>query len=332
MKTQLNTTIMALLLTAISTTVTATDTVATASKATTSTAPTIATVTNLKEVVTKDFSVADIKKDSKKAVKTAVLTPKTTTESTDTKAETTTTATTKVTDSKEKAIATKTEVTDPKVTKIKITAPVIVTVPTEATAAKKLPTGYVGVSVGASNLDMGITDLNGTTFDENNQGVKIVVGFNVDEHLSIEGHFANLGGGTLSGKNSNTFLLNGTEYTFDVKDENGEASTATALVDATTVNYGIAGVYNFINIYDFANTNKITPFVKVGLHKWETKFDSNAINVITDDLKTVSGTDAFYGVGVSAEITDGIRAKLEFERFGMNKDTDYISLVIVSDY
>jgi hypothetical protein len=332
MKTQLNTTIMALLLTAISTTVTATDTVATTSKTTTSTAPIVAIATNLKEVVTKDFSVADIKKDSKKAVKTAVLTPKTTTETTDPKAEaeTATTATTKVTDTKATiatATATKTKVTDPKVTKIKLTAPVIVTVPTEATA--KLATGYVGVGVGKSNLDLGITDLVNTTFDENHHGVKVLLGFNVDEHLSIEGYFAHLGGGTISGKNGNTFDVNGKTYTFDV---NSTDTDAVASVDVSTINYGISGVYNFINIYDVANTNKITPFVKIGLHKWETKFNSDYINFDIDALETESGTDAFYGLGVSAEITDGIRAKLEFERFGMNKDTDYVSLVIVSDY
>jgi hypothetical protein len=310
MKTQINTTIMALLLATVSTTVTAADahiasnittpqTTVTAPVVETSTAPTITKKTIVKDV-------------DEKIIASKAVTPKTT----------------EVANPKAKAKTTTTETDKAKVAevKFKMTAPVKVTVPTKATVAKKLATGYVGFGVGKTNLDLGVTSLTNTTFEENHQGVKIIVGFNVDKHLSIEGHFANLGGGTLSGKNGNTFSLNGTGYNFKVD------SDATVLVDASTLNYGISGVYNFINIYDVANTNKITPFVKVGLQKWETKFDSDAINVNTDALETISGSDAFYGVGISAQIADGVRAKLEFERFGMTSDTDYVSLVVVSDY
>jgi hypothetical protein len=351
MKTQLNTTIMALLLATISTAVTATDptvtvtvpkteaivavptdtdsktkdtvTVPTVTASKTPKAlkvPTITVATNPIETitVTKDDLDAIIKDAVAIALKDASKKETTPEEDTSTPEETTLTETTS------------TKATDPKVE-------TIVTVPTEATAAKKLATGYVGVSVGVSNLDMGIADLmNGASFDENNQGVKIFVGFDIDDKFSIEGHFANLGGGTISGKHNDSFTLNGKTYTFDIKKADGiTSSTATASIDATTINYGVSSVYNFTNIYDFinpTNVNKITPFVKLGLHRWETKFDSGAINVDVDKLTTESGIDAFYGLGVSAEITDGISAKLEFERFGMNKDTDYVSLVIVSDY
>jgi hypothetical protein len=310
MKTQINTTIMALLLATVSTTVTAADahiasnittpqTTVTAPVVETSTAPTITKKTIVKDV-------------DEKIIASKAVTPKTT----------------EVANPKAKAKTTTTETDKAKVAevKFKMTAPVKVTVPTKATVAKKLATGYVGFGVGKTNLDLGVTNLDSTTFDENHQGVKIIVGFNVDKHLSIEGHFANLGGGTFSGQNGNEFSLNGTGYHFEVD------SDATVSVDASTLNYGISGVYNFINIYDVANTNKITPFVKVGLQKWETKFDSDAINVDTDALETISGSDAFYGVGISAQIADGVRAKLEFERFGMTSDTDYVSLVVVSDY
>ncbi len=317
MKTQINTTIMALLLATVSTTVTAADahiasnittpqTTVTAPVVETSTAPTITKKTIVKDV-------------DEKIIASKAVTPKTT----------------EVANPKAKAKTTTTETDKAKVAevKFKMTAPVKVTVPTKATVAKKLATGYVGFGVGKTNLDLGVTSLTDTTFEENHQGVKIIVGFNVDKHLSIEGHFANLGGGTFSGKDNSSFSLNGTGYHFEVKESDGVTpSTAIVSVDASTLNYGISGVYNFINIYDVANTNKITPFVKVGLQKWETKFDSDAINVDTDALETISGSDAFYGVGISAQIADGVRAKLEFERFGMTSDTDYVSLVVVSDY
>jgi hypothetical protein len=349
MKTQLNTTIMVLLLVTISTAVTATDPTVTATSPKTEAIVAVSTDTDTK---TEDIATAPTVTASKtpKALKVPTITVATNPIETvtvtkealaaiikdavaialkDASKKGTTPTPEEVTP--EEIISTETistKATDPKVE-------TIVTVPTEATAAKKLATGYVGVSVGASNLDMGITALGSTTFDENNHGVKIFVGFDIDDKFSIEGHFANLGGGTISVQNDGSFSLNGTTHNFEVINEDGSPSTATASIDATTINYGVSSVYNFTNIYDFinpTNVNKITPFVKLGLHRWETKFDSGAINVDVDDLKTESGIDAFYGLGVSAEITDGISAKLEFERFGMNKDTDYVSLVIVSDY
>ena len=168
-----------------------------------------------------------------------------------------------------------------------------------AFAAEESSQGYAGISFGQSTLDTGINSLTGTaSLDEKDNATKIFAGFNIDENFAIEGHYANLGEATLSGNTGDRFTDEGTVYEFLV-----DGVTVTAKVKSI----GVAGIYKF-NVGD-----TITPFVKVGFHKWDNKISVSAGSVsgsAEDD-----GTDVFYGLGASSAISDKIDFRVELERF-----------------
>jgi OOP family OmpA-OmpF porin len=186
-----------------------------------------------------------------------------------------------------------------------------------ALAAEESSQGYVGVSAGKSDIDTGIGSLTGTaSLDESDTGIKIFAGFNINENFAIEGHYADLGEFSLSGNTNDTFVDEGTTYTFLVDN---------VKVAMKVKSIGVAGIYKF-NIDD-----TITPFVKLGIQRWDEK--------ITVSVGTVSGsaeddgTDPFYGLGASVSAADNIDVRAEFERFkGDDGHLDYASVGIAYNF
>ena len=139
---------------------------------------------------------------------------------------------------------------------------------------------------------------------------------NINENFSIEGHYSDGGEISLSGNTGDRFTDEGTVYEF--------------LVDGVTVKAELDSI-GVSGLYKFAVSDSITPFVKLGLHRWDEKVTVSAGTVsgsAEDD-----GTDAFYGLGASAAISDKMDFRVEFERFKTdNGDFDYASAGIAYNF
>jgi OOP family OmpA-OmpF porin len=176
--------------------------------------------------------------------------------------------------------------------------------------------GYVGISYSKVDIDTGISSPTGTAvLDEKDNSIKLFAGLNIDENLAVEAHYIDFGEASLSGNNGDTFVEGGVTYQF--------LTTASIKVEAES--YGVSGLYKF-NV-----GNDITPFVKLGLHKWEAKATVNAGSVTGSG--TVDGTDPFYGLGVSASVFENIDIRAEFERFEADsEDIDYKSIGVAYNF
>ena len=170
--------------------------------------------------------------------------------------------------------------------------------------------GYIGISYSKVDIDTGISNTTGTAvLKEDDNSIKLFAGLNIDDNFAVEGHYIDFGEASLSGNNGDTFVEKGTTYQF--------LTTATIKVEAES--YGVSGLYKF-NI-----DNDITPFLKLGLHRWEATATVNAGSVTGSG--SVDGTDPFYGLGVSASVSDNIDVRAEFERFEADsEDFDYKSI------
>lgn len=170
---------------------------------------------------------------------------------------------------------------------------------------------YVGAGFGKSNFDSNIGSLTGTAaLDENDTGFKLLLGYEYNSYLSVEGHYADFGQSELTGNNGDTFVLDGTTYAFS-------ANNVSVTSDAKSA--GLAA------ILAYPVTDSIKPYAKLGLHRWDVEGNatSTAGNASTGD----DGTDLFFGVGVNVSINDSLSARLEAERFKFDSDDiNFISL------
>lgn len=176
--------------------------------------------------------------------------------------------------------------------------------------------GYIGVSYAKAEIDTGISSTTGTAaLDEKDNSIKLFAGLNIDDNFAVEAHYIDFGEASLSGNNGDTFVEAGTTYQF--------LTTASIKVEAES--YGVSGLYKF-NM-----DNNITPFVKFGFQKWEAKATVNAGSVT--GAGTVDGTDPFYGLGVSAPVSENIDIRAEFERFEADsEDLDYKSIGVAYNF
>jgi opacity protein-like surface antigen len=171
------------------------------------------------------------------------------------------------------------------------------------------PTFYIGAGSGLSNVDTGITATTGTAkLDEDDIAYKAFVGVNLNKFLSIEGFYVNLGEASLSGNNGDTFVSNGTTFTF--------TGTAEVVTDATA--WGIAPIVGF------DVTENFRPFAKVGLHMWDAS--ASVTTTAGNAALTDSGTDMMFGAGFTYKFDKNIAIRTEFERFKFDdENVDLIS-------
>lgn len=176
--------------------------------------------------------------------------------------------------------------------------------------------GYIGVSYAKAEIDTGISSTTGTAaLDEKDNSIKLFAGLNIDDNFAVEAHYIDFGEASLSGNNGDTFVEAGTTYQF--------LTTASIKVEAES--------YGFSGLYKFNMDNNITPFVKFGFQKWEAKATVNAGSVT--GAGTVDGTDPFYGIGVSAPVSENIDIRAEFERFEADsEDLDYKSIGVAYNF
>jgi len=171
------------------------------------------------------------------------------------------------------------------------------------------PKIYVGVGAGLASVDTGVTAVTGTaTLDESDVGLKGLIGANVNEWFAVEGFYANFGTASLTGNNGDTFVADGTTFTFT-------ANNVTLDLEGST--FGFGGVV-MLPIHE-----TIVPFGRIGMHYWDMSatITSSAGNAsLTDD-----GLDPFLGGGIQLNISENIALRAEYELFKF--DDENVELV-----
>ena len=161
---------------------------------------------------------------------------------------------------------------------------------------------YGGFLAGSTNIDSGVTAVNGATLDEDGSASSFFLGKKIDNNLSIEGFYTNLGEASLAGDNGDTFVIDGTTYQF--------ITSATLAVSSTT--FGLAAKY------DFDVNDKSKFFIKAGIHNWETDLK---ISVGTASASfTTDGSDTMYGLGAEYKINEKFSLIAGYDNYKLDSE------------
>ena len=148
---------------------------------------------------------------------------------------------------------------------------------------------YIGFSTGQVNFDTGITEVSGSTLDEESNSNSFFIGKKINKNISLEGFYTDLGRVTLTANSGDTFNSHYGIITF------GGGSSSTLETKSNT--FGIASKYNFeIN-------EKSNFFLKAGFHSWETELKALRGSITLGTVK-YDGTDTIVGLGSEYKIND----------------------------
>ena len=162
---------------------------------------------------------------------------------------------------------------------------------------------YAGIAGGSTDIETGVTDVSGATLDETGTGISYFIGKEINENLSIEGFYTDLGEAKLSGDNGDTFTFDGTAYQFN--------TTASITVSAKSM--GIAGKAKF----DMGNS--LQGYVKGGLHSWDADVKL-AVGTASASTKT-DGTDVLWGVGAEYKMGEKTSLLAGYDNFKLDDET-----------
>ena len=177
-----------------------------------------------------------------------------------------------------------------------------------ATTHAAQPGWYGGVGFGQSDYDLGVSDFDDGSLlsgnvDETDTAFKIFLGNRINENVSIEFGYLNLGEATFEGVSDGSALL------FDGLWEAGPVSA-----DAETDGIHLAFIGN-IPISD-----RLGLMAKAGLFVWDVSLGlSDTSGSYSGDE---DGTDLFFGLGLDYEITDKVAIRGEWERYSMDFGID----------
>jgi OOP family OmpA-OmpF porin len=161
------------------------------------------------------------------------------------------------------------------------------------------PRFYLGAGGGMAMIDWGVASSTGSVeVDEDSFAYKVFAGYQFNRFLSLEGHYADLGEFSLSGRA-------GDSITFD----DGTSGTLTSDINATMNAWSI-GASALVSL---PISDMFVPFGRIGVHRWVGKGGLSAatVSVKAED----DGFDLLYGGGVQANVTDHISLRGEFERY-----------------
>ena len=166
---------------------------------------------------------------------------------------------------------------------------------------------YTGALLGQSSIETGVSNLAGTTVDEEDTAYSFFIGSEVAENVSVEAFYINLGEASLVGENGDTFDIGSEAFAFN----------ANGTIKATVKSMGIAAKLGF----DI--TDKVNGFVKGGWHWWDstsTVADATAAATITDD-----GSDLLLGLGIEYDINKKVTFIVGYDSYKLD-DVDVASL------
>ncbi len=176
---------------------------------------------------------------------------------------------------------------------------------------------YVGFGWGASEFD---TQTKAVTakLDTDDDAFKFFVGYEFSENIAVEGFYADLGKGTLTGNAGDTYIRQGREL---------------AILDDGLKLAGEQDTFGAAFIFSTNEYNGWKGFAKLGAHRWsyDQKTFVNGVFDAADTQGNSSGTNLMYGLGGSYAATERVSLRLEYEHFDTNNGgakTDLISLSV----
>ena len=161
---------------------------------------------------------------------------------------------------------------------------------------------YIGFSTGQVSFDTGITEVSGSTLDEESTSNSFFIGKKINKYISIEGFYTDLGKATLTASSGDTFNSNIGTITFGT---NGTLET-------NSNSFGIAGKSEFINNEQF------NFYFKAGFHNWETELKAKKGSLTLGSVK-YDGNDLILGLGSEYKINDKFSLIAGYDEYKLDK-------------
>ncbi len=172
---------------------------------------------------------------------------------------------------------------------------------------------YMGLGYGRSSADTGLKGIVDGNLDKKDKSWKIFGGFNVNEHISLEASYNKLG------KTGLTLAPGGSVRVASETLTN--TGTTPLKIGTDTKSFGVAAKLG-------RNMGRFRPFVKLGLHRWNTDLTGTAglnASVSGDE----SGTDLFYSLGVEWAASKAVGVQFEYESYDIGgPDVDVLGVAL----
>ena len=159
---------------------------------------------------------------------------------------------------------------------------------------------YIGVSTGQVSFDTGITEVSGSTLDEESNTNSFFIGKKINKNISLEGFYTDLGKVTLTANSGDTFNSNYGTITF------GGGSSSTLETSSNT--FGLAVKYEFVN------DEKASLFFKAGFHNYETELKALRGTITLGSIK-YDGIDTIIGLGSEYKINEKITLIVGYDAY-----------------
>lgn len=162
---------------------------------------------------------------------------------------------------------------------------------------------YLGANLGSSEVDIGVTNLTGSaSLDESSFGGKVLMGYELNSFVALEGFAAHLGIAQVEGSPGDSFQYQGqTKFLGSVGD-----------AEFSSTSLGMAAKL----MLPLGDSFKL--YGKAGVQFWVT---INNISNLDDD----AGTGTYLGGGMSLDITDTISFTLDYDRYELENTAEMIS-------
>lgn len=175
--------------------------------------------------------------------------------------------------------------------------------------------GFYGVvSAGYAKYDTDTTGLSITTEDDTDTGYSIGIGYEFNKYLSFEAGYLDLGETSIGSSAASSGTLYGKPYTF----------TGTLTATAETDGYYIGPIVSL------PFSDKCEAYAKIGVYVWDLDADATATGTLTYDSVVYAGsvqasasddgTDLYYGLGTSYDITDKFTVRADWTRYDIESD------------
>jgi len=201
--------------------------------------------------------------------------------------------------------------------------------------------GYVGMQ--NSELDVNTSSLedSGLTVDKTDTGFHFGAGYKMDNNLSFEMGYmdlgkATIGTGTMAATASGSGTVGSSSYSY--------TSTLAGTLDATAKSDG----YTLGAIYSVPMADKFDGFLKAGMYFWDA--DVKVTGTITAGTLTIDGTtytagthditglsktgsDLYVGVGGSYELSSDLALRADYTQYEVwDEDVNVAGLTLVSQF
>ncbi|MEN8169451.1 MAG: outer membrane beta-barrel protein [Pseudomonadota bacterium] len=174
------------------------------------------------------------------------------------------------------------------------------------------PGGYIGISLGQSTMDSGVSGVTGTgSLEEDGNPYKVYGGYNFGNNWSVEGSYINLGVvTTLSLNSGDTFNYEGITYITLVDGVRFE-------LDGSVITLGAK--------YTAQLNNKFSVYGKASLASYSV--DNTLTAPTGSSTDNNSGTDITVGIGASFAINEELAAHLDYDTYGFEGGDTTVNIV-----